>query len=143
GQTIPLTQVGTGSDLACGQDCLFTLGAAEFHVNSTFVGGNTNTSFDLSGIGTMIMPGFDPATDGFSLIAQDPFVNAPIADVEFDFFHVCPETQGNPSVCGARPHRGCRTPRPNSRERWPSRLVATAEEGRLNGRHTTRRAFGF
>ena len=93
GQTIPLTQVGTGSDLACGQDCLFTLGAAEFHVNSKSVGGDINQTFVLSGIGTIIQPGFDPATDRFFFVAQDPFVNAPIATVQFNFSHACPGTQ--------------------------------------------------
>src|SRR5262245_24241207 len=31
-----------------------------------------------------------------------------------------------------RPVAGCRTPRPDLGERWPSRLVATAAENRLN-----------
>src|SRR5262249_18480970 len=34
--------------------------------------------------------------------------------------------------CRARSHRRCRTARPDLRERWPSRLVATAAEDRLN-----------
>jgi hypothetical protein len=32
----------------------------------------------------------------------------------------------------SRSHRRCRTARPDLSERWPSRLVATAEEERLN-----------
>ena len=35
-------------------------------------------------------------------------------------------------TAGARAHRRCRTSRPDLGWRWPSRLVATAEEGRLS-----------
>jgi len=35
-------------------------------------------------------------------------------------------------IARPRPHRRCRTPRPDLGVRWPSRLVATAAEERLN-----------
>jgi hypothetical protein len=39
---------------------------------------------------------------------------------------------------GPRPHRRCRTGRPDLGERWPSRLVATAEEDRLKNDESSR-----
>jgi len=67
GQTIPLADIGTNSDLACATDCLFTLGAAEFHVLSRGqVQGDLTRQFLLhQGRGTLIIPGFDPAIGNF------------------------------------------------------------------------------
>ena len=97
GQTIALTDIGTASDLACGIDCLFTIGTASFHVNSiTFFGGDLVGSSRIQGIGTMITPEFE-ATDGFILSVanhRDPdlsqFKFVPEAGFSFSFVHSVP-----------------------------------------------------
>jgi len=92
GQTIALSELGTNSDLACGKNCLFTLGPAEFHVNSiVFVGADINQTFVLRGIGTMTMPGFEPYTGSFDFVAQNPTsTNPPLARLGFGFTAITP-----------------------------------------------------
>jgi hypothetical protein len=107
GQTIALADIGTASDLACGLDCLFTIGAASFHVNSiTFFGGDLVGSSFIEGIGTIITPEFE-ATDRFSLIVRnhrDPdlsqFKFVPEADVSFSFTHSVPAPLLGPGLPG-------------------------------------------
>jgi hypothetical protein len=97
GQTIALTDIGTASDLACGLDCLFTIGAASFHVNSiTRFGGIIVGLSIIEGIGTFITPEFE-VTDKFDLTVanhRDPdlsqFKFVPEADVSFGFSHSVP-----------------------------------------------------
>jgi hypothetical protein len=94
GQIIPFSQIGTGSDLACGTDCLFTFGDASFHVSpvNLFQGGVANMVFDLRGTGTLIVPGLDPVTDRFSLrVGRPPVMPIPPEPIAtFTFTHIVP-----------------------------------------------------
>lgn len=90
GQTISLAGLGTNSDLACGSDCLFTLGAAEFHVNTRAIGGDINQTFTMEGIGTLIVPGLGFATDQYLFVAQNPSFGVLEAQVRFSFSHAVP-----------------------------------------------------
>ena len=69
GQTFLFEDLGVNSNLACGLDCLFTVGDAEFHVDwgNTFRGGEDCCHIFRYGTGTFVMPGFDPITHTFAL----------------------------------------------------------------------------
>jgi hypothetical protein len=85
GQATPLTNLGVNSDLACGLDCLFTFGTAEFHVNTRAFGGSAGFpgQFVMTGGGTLIVSGERFATDRYHF-------NATGNDVQFHFSHAVP-----------------------------------------------------
>jgi len=92
GANVSLQQIGSGSDLACGSDCLFTLGSASFHINSISSvtgGGGIPGDYALSGLGTLVLPNFSVVDPFFLHVQGINFASTELANwnVQFVFGH--------------------------------------------------------
>jgi hypothetical protein len=72
GEEIPWAQIGTGSDLFCGSNCLFVVAQGSTFGWFTVTSSQLVPSNDLilTGTGTMFLTGFDPTPGIFSLSDQ-------------------------------------------------------------------------